>query len=220
MGIDKLMEYILIKEYPGSPELGTIIKVFNNEVGLNSYGKYPEFWEPIRYYKLISQTRDGVGWTEDNGALMQIGRIVSSLEEICGHPMSYWIDGQERYWQEIDKPKDFVIVTKRIPLFTTSDGVDFYEGDKIYYVGRLFNTGQRTVGKYSTSTKDHPVEHWNMDDKYFSSEEKAMDYVMVNKPCLSVKEVAPIFGKYYLNDSSNVLEKISKALTDIVKSKI
>lgn len=44
------MKYKLIKTYPGSPELGTIVSGENKTaewMGTNFYKKYPEYWEEV-----------------------------------------------------------------------------------------------------------------------------------------------------------------------------
>lgn len=235
MGNSRANEYILIKEYPGSPKLRSIAQFIVGENRVYRYKvnkdleptwyirnceDYPEFWEPIRYYKLISQTNDN-NWLENDGNVMKIGRVIASFEICNGEPMSYWIDGQERYWEEVDKPKDFIINNiPRVPMFTTQDGVNLYEGDKVYSVPYYFSISEKIVGKYDGYNENHPVPHWYSDDKYFSSKEKAREYIIMNKPCLSIKEVAPIFGMHYLNNSKDTLEKVSKALSAIVESKI
>jgi len=54
----------------------------------------------MKRYKLIKQTSDKA-WKEENGNPMKIGRVVSENEIINESPMSYWIEGQEQYWEEV-----------------------------------------------------------------------------------------------------------------------
>lgn len=85
-------------------------------------------------------------------------------------------------------------------LFTTEDGVDIFKGDKYYYVTLLFNIEENhAFAGYYPANK-------------FSTKKKAEEYVLMNKPCLSINDV-------------NVLKNIvfanwDKTLKDLVKSKI
>ena len=47
---------------------------------------------------------------------MKIGRVVCSTEVINIEPMSYWIKGQEEYWEEIENPKNNNTVNKIMPF--------------------------------------------------------------------------------------------------------
>ena len=66
------------------------------------------------------------------------------------------------------------------PLFTTEDGVDIFEDDKVYFVnkiGDVFHTNHLKIKKYQS----HLL--------YFSTKEKAEEYILLNKPCLSYGDV-------------------------------
>lgn len=80
------------------------------------------------------------------------------------------------------------VVTKT-PLFKTEDGVDIYEGDKITIV----NTKD-----FRISNTDIPENHirghcrvWDGSDGYlqFSSKQAAEEYIILNKPCLSLMDL-------------------------------
>jgi hypothetical protein len=97
------------------------------------------------------------------------------------------------------------------PLFKTKDGVDIFEGDKYYR-----NSGWHfeSCGFLHTATKDTK---FFMSDKPFSTKEKAEEYILMNKPCLS------------LNDVESVLDKLRKyqyhhttlnKLIELVKSRL
>lgn len=91
---------------------------------------------------------------------------------------------------------------ERKPLFKTEDGVDIYEGDYYAFV--------RRVGKYFSEPLDddfklmeqsyaqasHVVEDKQYPGRYinFSTREAAAEYVFMNKPCLSVKDVLRTIG--------------------------
>lgn len=69
------------------------------------------------------------------------------------------------------------------PLFTTEDGVDIFEGDKYYR-----NSGWHfeSCKFIHTATKDTK---FFMSDKPFSTKEKAEEYILMNKPCLSINDI-------------------------------
>lgn len=80
------------------------------------------------------------------------------------------------------------------PLFTTFDGVDIFEGDKFYY----------PTGDYSTVYKETaPIKSKIAEKSYnnllkyclivsnhkFSTKEAAEEYILMNKPCLSIQDI-------------------------------
>jgi hypothetical protein len=61
------------------------------------------------------------------------------------------------------------------------------------------------------SCKDKP-------NKYFSTEATAVNYIMFNKPCLSVQEICPIIGE--ANYTAYIdLNLLTKKLINLVESK-
>jgi hypothetical protein len=84
------------------------------------------------------------------------------------------------------------------PLFTTEDGVQIFEGDTIFSVEHTYyKIYDKIAGKYKSSNANHPVEYWYNDDKYFSTKEKAEEYILLNKPCLSINDVLALSGCAY-----------------------
>lgn len=84
-------------------------------------------------------------------------------------------------------------VSKAEPvLFTTEDGVNIRKGDEVFIV---------ELDGFKLSTSKHIAnENWdtagdpNYTKKYkrFSSKEKAEDYILMNKPCLSIMDIENI----------------------------
>lgn len=74
---------------------------------------------------------------------------------------------------------------KKQPLFTTEDGVDVFEEDfknhaNIYSVNKSnFKIGKNTLG-FTVFTDNYLK---------FSTKEKAEEYILLNKPCLSLNEI-------------------------------
>ena len=71
------------------------------------------------------------------------------------------------------------------PLFTTEDGVDIFEGDYYYY----FRFHSWTFDKAIANQKFHSQDKLSSNSLYFSTKEKAEEYILLNKPCLSYGDV-------------------------------
>lgn len=67
-------------------------------------------------------------------------------------------------------------------LFTTEDGVSIYEGDYYWYIRH-----DDTIGTANSSRPPLPK-----GKATFSTIEAAKEYVLMNKPCLSIKDVSDI----------------------------
>jgi hypothetical protein len=101
------------------------------------------------------------------------------------------------------------------PLFKTFDGIDIYEGDSVWSVDENFNGPLEEVfGKFQKSTKDHPVEPWYKGDKYFSSEEAAEKYILMNRRCLSVSDIFSCIDTTppYLIDENQLMKLVKSRL--------
>lgn len=93
------------------------------------------------------------------------------------------------------------IIEKIEKLFTTEDGVDIYEGDMVSCVDSEFNY----CGKLNVQPGYFGI------TKKFSTKKAAQDYIIMNKPCLSLIDVLP-----YLNSSIHGKTFLKR----LVKSKI
>ena len=88
------------------------------------------------------------------------------------------------------------------PLFTTEDDVNIFKGDKYCAVFYDF--------KY---LEQEAIKNYELDNATlrFSTKEKAEEYILLNKPCLSLNDL--INTKFYN-------PQFMKIITDLVKSKI
>ena len=77
---------------------------------------------------------------------------------------------------DVDKRNNFTKLKQK--LFTTEDGVDIFEGDKYYPVCEYFNLHNECI---------YPSGHKMF--KLFSTKEKAEEYILYNKPCLSLNDL-------------------------------
>jgi len=109
------------------------------------------------------------------------------------------------------------------PLFTTEDGVDIFEGSTFTRVDikqwKIWAENSEGV------TKNYDKkENW---DKrgilHFSTKEKAEEYILMNKPVLSLNDLKQFFPDTYIpfKKGESATEDINtKQLEDLVKSKI
>jgi hypothetical protein len=97
--------------------------------------------------------------------------------------------------------------TKVKKLFTSKDGVEIYDGDTYYAVYNDFEY-----------LKQEAILNFNLDNAVlrFSTKEAAEEYILMNKPCLTIEEIAPIFGTYRLD--KNELDRLTEKLKELVKT--
>jgi hypothetical protein len=247
-----MQKYRLIKEYPGSPKVGTILEPnkFGNAVyegiWLYKVNCSPEYWESIvekdfeilsfiskkdctihhlventityqanypgcnrkdlftmlymdDVFKIYSVKRlsDGEVFTIGDDFINNFGSIskIDSIE-IVGNTVDLQYYSRDKYGCKLSDVKK-----AKKPLFTTEDGVNIFKGDKYWFVyGELVKEAEA----YSAIYHDLP-------NYYFSTKEAAEEYVIMNKPCLSLKEI-------YSLSSIELIQR--SPLYKIVKSKI
>lgn len=73
---------------------------------------------------------------------------------------------------------------KKTPLFTTEDGVEIFENDEYYFI----NNGFMCVKSFAENLG------LLISAKTFHSEEKAEEYILLNKPCLSLNDLLSAWG--------------------------
>lgn len=102
---------------------------------------------------------------------------------------------------------DLLDAVKVEKLFTTEDGVDIYDGG-IYWI----NDGYyKSISRIATKIGPKLT----LADKAHSTKEAAEEYILMNKPCLSYKEVENIFE----TNNESYWEQRRK-LRELVKNKI
>ena len=236
------MKYKLIKEYPGSPKLGTIVyletkdnymtnmendfKLFPKKIVEN----YPEFWKKVieKDYKILSfKSNEGnivdlsyFTCEEDfiGNSIWKINSVKRKDGEIftIGDRIQYYnITGEKSHTHVISditiyenkillnhnhgtwkSHGDFNKVQKfKQKLFITNDGVDVFNLDKVFYINGwsdddILDVLATTASKFTQN-------------KYFSTKEKAEEYVNYEKPYLNNRKVVEI-----LNNSKNIKDAI------------
>lgn len=104
-----------------------------------------------------------------------------------------------------DFKKSHTPALERNPLFTTIQGKDIFEGDEYWYL-------ENWEGKKGIADKLHSGAF-----PTFSTEESVNEYILLNKPVLSFKDVIGMF-----DEGINIVGKnwSSEKLKQLAKSKI
>lgn len=161
-----MKKYKLIKKYPGSPKLNDVIvsPLFYLEKGL-----YSEFWQEIveKDYKNYEIKRKIEGF--DILKTLYSSEILRFLFKDC-----------------VTIPINNTFCKVKQLLFTTEDGVDIFEGDKYFRIVSNFEIQQENAIKLG----EHIYKSQNI--IRFSTKEAAEEYILMNKPCLSINDVLTI----------------------------
>lgn len=242
-----MKKYRLIREYPGSPKLGTILT--HEEL---QYCNWNEYYQEVveKDYKILSLARFcsikptitdvsdyGDGYIEallkcDNARIHSVkrndGEIFTIGDKVFSEYVNYTINkigivndkcmvsalydtnnpnGSRLHYNlnNLKKAKQ--------PLFTTEDGVDIFDGDYSY-------------GVHNSKFDIVAIKHINtvyVTDNFieFSTKEKAEEYILMNKPCLSINDI--------INNTLNIpapriskmaKEAITESLKQLVKEKL
>lgn len=86
-------------------------------------------------------------------------------------------------------------------LFTTEDGVDVFAGDSPWFT--LSDIQCKGFNSLVMQFKNITGEATKTVYKYFSTKEAAEEYVLINRPCLSIKDVAFIYTSAMGNSRKN-----------------
>ena len=238
-----MKKYKLVKEYPGSPKLGTEFEYWTDGISEQIYNKstnpsfiplktvkdYSEFWEQAieddyeilsilggvtqSFYILDKETGLYVNKAEyakftisellrqdctihlvkrlSDGEIFTVGdkvqlipgdwkdqNTILSKIEIKDNVVVFEIT-QEKYKSKYSQGIQDWRKTKK-PLFTTEDGVEVFEGDSFYFVTKSFLIERTTTIKLKQS------------DKTFSTREAANEYILDNKPDLSINDIRKV----------------------------
>lgn len=76
------------------------------------------------------------------------------------------------------------------PLFITEDGKEIFEGDIFYWIPKNFDCVFTSTAKKGTTQTD------SNRYKKFSKKETAVEYFLMNSPCLSVNDVFRIYPQF------------------------
>lgn len=176
--------------------------------------RVPLLYAPLNYilnvniYKINSVKRlsDGEVFTVGDNFRVHPGIHLHKIH-------SFRIDGDALAVLAEDFPKYTYylphLIKEKQAIFTTFDSKPVYEGDEYWIVFQNYS------GKKSEATEDClKTKHWDELVK-FSTREKAEEYILMNKPCLSVNDVI----SFTLSESVHI-KRLQEELTNLAKSKI
>lgn len=215
-----MKKFKLIKEYPGSPNLGTICEERNNKSSFCYYFEgeknigitkdqvenQPEYWEEViekDYEILIARVAPqeilSVKRLSD-GEVFTIGDLITGYSyedarsiqtiKICRYTGIIKLE-QDKGFTELHS------ATKvKNPIFLTHNGKDIFEGDKVWYVNK--------ENFYYDYILAFPEVKFNSEIRaYFLTRVEAEDYIEKNKPLFTTEDGVDIRkgDKYYFVDT-------------------
>jgi hypothetical protein len=128
--------------------------------------------------------------------------------------------------KDITYPLNNLVKKQKQPLFRTHDGVDIYEWGDYWFINADKNWS--IMKRLAKPGHGHGA-NW----QYFSTEQAAKEYILMNKPCLSVNDIANCYysesdrkkqvlahaDHFYLNDLK-ANNPLIKRVIDEAKQKI
>lgn len=130
-----------------------------------------------------------------------LGTTTRSLDYIEKHP-EHWQHVCYKCHENVNTCKTFGC---KQAIFITEDGVDIFKDDFFFYINSLW-----LVCRYKATTLEPLITH-----PLFSTKKAAENYIKMNKPCLSLKEVFDTMGNLL-----ETREEFKAKLTKIVKQKL
>ena len=210
-----MKKYKLIKEYPGSPELGFIVfdringMYHNIETG-NMYGSQhienqSEFWEEVvkKDYEILKSC-------PIEGTIISVKRLSDGEVFTLGDKIKVYQHGSTKTIDSIDlygntsSMKEGIwlrystgschmthIIKQKPQIYLTLNGKDIFEGDTVWYVNK--------ENFYHDYIKAYPEVKFNSEIRaYFLTQEEAKDYIERNYPRLSIEDCFKILQKWHL----------------------
>lgn len=167
-------------------DLQKIEKIFTTEDGIDLYGG-----ETV-WYGCLSYDKKPKVWKVNLFNIYNVQGIkrrsndietFKNIEKKTPHSISWKTETDFLVFSTEKAARDFIFPKK--PLFTTKDGVDMYDGDNFYFVRDDWQIYPYTVSSLLTIKKEY---------KYFSTQELAREYALLNQPTLSIAEVIDIMA--------------------------
>ena len=103
---------------------------------------------------------------------------------------------------------------EKVPLFKSEDGVDMYIGDRYFRIISNWEIQEENVIQLGENI------YKNDTIKRFSTKEKALEYILENKPCLSYNDIKDIAFGLFMNVSSGKTFFNEEAVKELVKLKL
>jgi hypothetical protein len=210
---------------------------------------YPEFWEKViekdyeiltYLHKITDQIVPSTNFAIDifeneysiykihsikrlsDNQVFTIGDNIKNNETIKSIQL---IDNQIRIYSQNSFYYLKDIIKVKIPLFQTFDKIDIFEYDLYYQIDRFLNDLNIKCFNATTETNT-TLPLWEINKSvclYFSTKEKAEEYILLNKPVLSLKDLLIFFPDTYIpfKKGESATEDINTLqLEDLVKQKL
>lgn len=196
--------YRLIKTYPGLPpnvakavlsssgnyrlltEEGISLSVRN----IGEIENFPEFWQENTPFILI--TKDGI--TICDSRQVVYGYNIISKEQGASDAGRVWAPPTNwAYFSTIEARQAYIDSLKPEPLFISIDGVPIYPDTTFWVVFPDYSIKE---------TRFSPKDILLQEVKPFSNRENAVEWVLQNKPLISLKDIMRMRSSYYLPDSA------------------
>lgn len=188
-----MKRYKLIKEYPNSPKLGSIILNINSEFYSIKPDNYPEFWQEfIPEKSFISE--DGVTITE--GDKIWVVESNLSINNRIFISDLYIHDNIRKIFSTIEKAKEYVIFLIELPIENET-----IKGEDIVLYTLLLDRANYMIGETTTSlklfTRDKTKSTIRSNKwKYFRTEKERDDYLYNKVKIFSRDDVKEMFKSF------------------------
>jgi hypothetical protein len=221
----KQCKYKLIKKYPGSDSVGTIVTGYGKDgwYSKGSGGKTydwtlvvynPEFWEEVveKDYEILKTCPiEGTIYSVkrlSDGEVFTVGDLIKTPYTDCTRITGFNTKYSTEYFIEISTGFTRLLSLEKVkqPIYLTHDGKDIFPKDIVWYVNK--------ENFYHDYIKAYPEVKFNSEIRaYFLTEEEAKKYIIENKPALSIKE----FWEITTMSGSNRVKSI--VLKELVKKR-
>lgn len=188
-----MKRYKLIKEYPNSPELGTVVLSVESEFYSIKPDNYPEFWKEFIPEKSFI-TEDGVIITEGD----KIWIVESNLNINNRIFISdlYIYDNIRKIFSTIEKAKEYVV-----SLIELSIENETIKGEDIILYTLLIDKANYIIGETTTSLnlfiRDKTKSTIRSDKwKYFRTREERDNYLYNKIKIFSRDDIREMFGSF------------------------
>ena len=172
-------------------------------------------YEILCYYnqnqiKSVKRLSDNKIFTIGDKVVNVASEKITKIKQFCTEPKIKTLGGLCAFYEDGSFDYLYDVIKFNPILFKTEDGVDIYEGDKYSYINYLDSPFYDVVAHSTHSIK--------VGMKAFSTREKAEEYILWNKPCLSLKDVSSIYPG--INKEHKSPSHQAEQLKELVKSKL
>jgi len=241
-----MKKYKLIKKLPfeNSPEIGYVSKPKSDDAHYWNHNwfypqDYPEFWQEVveKDYEIVSLKNntfsmtfvtDFSKFTPERALFYEKYLTIYSVKRLSDGEI-FTVGDNTKYGcidtfyiknnylmvttilESIGRYLKDIILLKK-PLFTTEDGVDIYNGTNFWNVSIFY-----ILNEFQVTNDIYPLGFIKDGSKQFSIKEKAEEYILMNKPCISLKEV---LDNYNTKPGYNTPCNLDNELIKLIQQKL